>query len=107
LKPRITVITLGVDDLERSLSFYRDGMGLATEGIIGAEFEHGAVAFFSTLVDRDDGSKGRAARERWLRRLHHLCHLPWALPIMTLQETLGSLGAAKDLPIVFGDGKVA
>jgi len=46
LKPRITVITLGVDDLERSLSFYRDGMGLATEGIIGAEFEHGAVAFF-------------------------------------------------------------
>ena len=46
MKPRITVITLGVDDLERSLSFYRDGMGLATEGIIGAEFEHGAVAFF-------------------------------------------------------------
>ena len=47
MKPRITVITLGVDDLERSLSFYRDGMGLATEGIIGAEFEHGAVAFFN------------------------------------------------------------
>ena len=46
MKPRITVITLGVDDLERSLLFYRDGMGLATEGIIGAEFEHGAVAFF-------------------------------------------------------------
>ena len=46
MKPRITVITLGVDDLERSLSFYRDGMGLATEGIIGEEFEHGAVAFF-------------------------------------------------------------
>ena len=46
MKPRITVITLGVDDLDRSLSFYRDGMGLATEGIIGAEFEHGAVAFF-------------------------------------------------------------
>lgn len=46
MQPRITVITLGVDDLERSLSFYRDGMGLATEGIIGAEFEHGAVAFF-------------------------------------------------------------
>ena len=46
MKPRITVITLGVDDLERSLSFYRDGMGLATEGIMGEEFEHGAVAFF-------------------------------------------------------------
>jgi uncharacterized glyoxalase superfamily protein PhnB len=28
------------------LSFYRDGLGLPTEGIIGREFEHGAVAFF-------------------------------------------------------------
>ena len=46
MKPRITVITIGVDDLERSLRFYRDGLGLATEGIIGEEFEHGAVAFF-------------------------------------------------------------
>lgn len=46
MKPRITVITLGVDDLERSLIFYRDGLGLPTEGIIGREFEHGAVAFF-------------------------------------------------------------
>lgn len=46
MKPRITVLTLGVDDLERSLSFYRDGLGLSTEGIIGKEFEHGAVAFF-------------------------------------------------------------
>lgn len=47
MKPRITVITLGVDDLERSLTFYRDGLGLLTEGIIGKEFEHGAVAFFN------------------------------------------------------------
>lgn len=46
MKPRITVITLGVDNLERSLAFYRDGLGLPTEGIIGREFEHGAVAFF-------------------------------------------------------------
>ena len=46
MKPRITVITLGVDDLERSLRFYRDGLGLKTEGIFGTEFEHGAVAFF-------------------------------------------------------------
>ncbi|TCW41684.1 hypothetical protein EDC32_1011351 [Laceyella sacchari] len=46
LKPRITVITLGVDDLEKSLAFYRDGLGFSTEGIIGAEHEHGAVAFF-------------------------------------------------------------
>lgn len=46
MKPRITVITLGVDDLERAVRFYRDGLGLATEGVVGKEFEHGAVAFF-------------------------------------------------------------
>lgn len=45
MQARITVITLGVDDLERSLAFYRDGLGLASEGIVGKEFEHGAVAF--------------------------------------------------------------
>ena len=47
MKPHITVITLGVDDLERAVAFYRDGMGLATQGIVGTEFEHGAVAFFN------------------------------------------------------------
>lgn len=46
MKPRITVITIGVDNLEKSLAFYRDGLGLPTQGIIGTEFEHGAVAFF-------------------------------------------------------------
>ncbi|MGH8710784.1 MAG: VOC family protein [Burkholderiales bacterium] len=47
MKPRITLITLGVDDLERAVRFYRDGLGLKTEGIIGTEFEYGAVAFFA------------------------------------------------------------
>lgn len=46
MKPRITVITLGVDDLEKSVKFYRDELGFPTQGIIGTEFEHGAVAFF-------------------------------------------------------------
>jgi catechol 2,3-dioxygenase-like lactoylglutathione lyase family enzyme len=46
MKPRITLITIGVDDLERSLRFYRDGLGLETEGIVGQEFDHGAVVFF-------------------------------------------------------------
>lgn len=46
MKPRIGAITLGVDDLEKSLKFYRDGLGLPTEGITGKEFENGAVAFF-------------------------------------------------------------
>ena len=46
MKPRLTVLTLGVDDLERAVRFYRDGLGFPTKGIVGAEFEHGAVAFF-------------------------------------------------------------
>jgi len=46
VQPRITLVTLGVDDLERALAFYRDGLGLATQGIVGAQFENGAVAFF-------------------------------------------------------------
>jgi uncharacterized protein len=45
--PRITVITLGVDDLERAVTFYRDGLGFPTKGIMGTEFENGAVAFFT------------------------------------------------------------
>jgi uncharacterized protein len=39
MKPRITVITLGVSDLEKSLLFYRDGLGLPTRGIVGRETE--------------------------------------------------------------------
>lgn len=46
MKARISVLTLGVADLQRSLAFYRDGLKLPTQGIVGREFEHGAVAFF-------------------------------------------------------------
>ena len=67
MKPRISVITLGVDDLERSLEFYRDGLGLPTKGIVGKEFEHGAVAFFDlqpglklAIWPRDDLSQMQA-----------------------------------------------
>lgn len=39
MEPRISIITLGVDNLERSLRFYRDGLGFPTtrdakEGIV-------------------------------------------------------------------------
>jgi catechol 2,3-dioxygenase-like lactoylglutathione lyase family enzyme len=47
------VLTLGVDDLKKALKFYRDGLGLKTEGIAGEEFEYGAVAFF----DLENGMK--------------------------------------------------
>ena len=46
MKPRVTLITLGVNDLEKAVRFYRDGLGWKTDGIVGKEFEHGAVAFF-------------------------------------------------------------
>lgn len=46
MQPRISLITLAVDDLDRALAFYREGLGLASEGIVGTEFEFGAVAFF-------------------------------------------------------------
>ena len=51
MKPRIKVLTLAVSNLERSLAFYRDGMGLPTKGIVGQQFEDGAVVFF----DMNDG----------------------------------------------------
>jgi uncharacterized glyoxalase superfamily protein PhnB len=47
MNPHITLLTLGVDDLERAVAFYRDGLGFSTKGIIGTEFENGAVAFFN------------------------------------------------------------
>ena len=39
MKQHITALTIGVDDLERSLAFYRDGLGFQTNGIIGTEFK--------------------------------------------------------------------
>jgi catechol 2,3-dioxygenase-like lactoylglutathione lyase family enzyme len=39
MERRIDVITLGVDDLDRALAFYRDGLGFETRGVIGTEFE--------------------------------------------------------------------
>ncbi len=72
MKARLSVITVGVDDLERALKFYRDGLGLATDGIVGQEFEYGAVAFFDlqpgiqlalwprSSISRDAGIDSRA-----------------------------------------------
>lgn len=47
MRPRISALTLAVKDLERSLAFYREGLGLSTKGIVGTEFEHGKVVFFN------------------------------------------------------------
>ncbi len=57
MKPRLNVITLAVNDLEKSLAFYRDGLGLPTKGIIATEFKGtetepaGAVVFFELRGD--------------------------------------------------------
>jgi hypothetical protein len=56
MKPRITVITVGVDDLERSFNFYYDGLGLKSEGVIGKEFEHGAASFSIKQVFNSHGN---------------------------------------------------
>lgn len=47
MQPRVTFITLGVDNLECAVTFYRDGLGWPSKGIVGTEFENGAVAFFN------------------------------------------------------------
>ena len=53
MKAQINVITLAVNDLERSVAFYRDGLGLPTKGIFGTEFvgsatePAGTVCFFN------------------------------------------------------------
>ena len=76
MKPRITIITLGVDDLDKSLTFYRDGLGLPTQGISGKEFEYGAVAFF----DLQNGLK----LALWPRKsIAHDTHLPVQAPSAT------------------------
>ncbi|HET9016803.1 MAG TPA: VOC family protein [Thermomicrobiaceae bacterium] len=38
MRPVVSVITLGVEDLERAMVFYRDGLGWPTAGIVGTEF---------------------------------------------------------------------
>ena len=87
MKPRITVITVGVDDLERSLKFYRDGLGFPTQGIIGTEFEHGAVAFF----DLQNGLKLAI----WARKdLAHESKVPLG-PRSATEFTLGHNVASK------------
>ena len=56
MRAKISFITLAVDDLDRSVAFYRDGLGWQTEGIVGQEFHDevtgadGTIAFFTLDV---------------------------------------------------------
>ena len=81
MKPRISLLTLGVDDLERAVAFYRDGLGLPTRGIVGTEFEHGAVAFFEL--------EGGLQLALWLRgSIAHDTGLPQS-PRSAIELTVG------------------
>jgi catechol 2,3-dioxygenase-like lactoylglutathione lyase family enzyme len=93
MKPRISVLTIGVDDLERSLRFYRDGLGFPSPGIIGTEFEHGAVAFF----DLQNGLKLAA----WKRDdLSHDCGLP-KMPRSPTEFSIGhNVGSEREVDAV-------
>jgi uncharacterized protein len=51
MRSRLKVLTLAVSNLQESLAFYRDGLGLKTDGIIGEEFEDGAVVFINMNDD--------------------------------------------------------
>jgi uncharacterized glyoxalase superfamily protein PhnB len=46
MRPRVTLITLGVGDLSRAVAFYREGLRWKSKGIVGAEDAEGGVAFF-------------------------------------------------------------
>lgn len=64
MEPRVHVITLAVDDLQRALAFYRDGLGFTSAGIIGTEWTddqtgaNGAIAMF----ELDAGRRGLRRR---------------------------------------------
>jgi uncharacterized glyoxalase superfamily protein PhnB len=88
MNPRLTLITLGGEDLEKSLAFYRDGLGLPTEGIVGKEFAHGAVAFF----DLQNGVK----LALWPRKsIAHDANIPLQ-PRSATELTIGHNVGSKD-----------
>ena len=73
MKPRVDVITLAVEDLERALQFYRDGLGFESSGVVGTQWTdeesgaNGAIALFKfesglllSLYPRSDLAKDAA-----------------------------------------------
>lgn len=100
MKPRISLLTLGVNDLNKAVEFYRDGLGFETEGIIGKEFEHGAVAFF----DLNAGLK----LALWPRKsIAHDTGLPEA-GISSTELTIGhNVGSKAEVDAVLAQARAA
>jgi catechol 2,3-dioxygenase-like lactoylglutathione lyase family enzyme len=100
MQPRIAVLTIGVDDLERSVKFYRDGLGLQTPGIIGQEYEHGAVAFFDL--------QGGLKLALWARaNLAHDSTLPKSEPSSTEFSLGHNVGSKEEVDAVMAQAKTA
>lgn len=100
MKPHVTVITLGVDDLERSVAFYHEGLGFPTKGIVGREFEHGAVAFFELQA----GLKLAV----WPKEsIAHHTGLPVVAPSPT-EFTLGhNVGSKEEVDVILNHARAA
>lgn len=100
MKPRITVLTIGVDDLKKSLKFYKDGLGLETQGIVGEEFEYGAVVFF----DLQNGLK-LALYPR--KSLAHDAHISQTSPSPTEFSIGHNVNSGKEVDAVMAQAKKA
>jgi catechol 2,3-dioxygenase-like lactoylglutathione lyase family enzyme len=103
---RVNVITLAVGDLERSLAFYRDGLGLATEGLIGTQYEGdeqnaaGAVVMFHL-----DGGLTLALYPR--SELARDAGIPAGEP-QSGEFSIGQIvGSAEDVDAVLGQAEAA
>jgi uncharacterized protein len=100
MKPRLTLVTLGVVDLERAVRFYRDGLGWPTEGIVGTQFEHGAVAFFAL--------KGGLRLALWPREsLAHDTGLPVGAPNATELSLGHNVSSRKEVDAAMREAKAA
>jgi len=100
MKQRITVLTIGVDDLKKSLKFYRDGLGLETQGIVGEEFEYGAVVFF----DLQNGIK-LALYPR--KSLAHDANIAQTPPSATELSIGHNVNSKKEVDVIMAQAKKA
>lgn len=100
MKPSISVITISVSDLERSFKFYHEGLGLPSDGIVGREFEHGAVAFFDL--------QGGLKLAIWPRKsLSNDCGLPEQAP-SSMEFTIGhNVGSREEVDVVMQQAEAA
>lgn len=100
MQARITLLTLAVRDLAAAVAFYRDGLGWPTDGIVGTEFAHGAVAFFDL--------QGGLRMALWSRAsLAHDTGLPLEAPCATGFSLGHNVGSAREVDAVMAQATAA